>query len=254
MNVLCVGNSFAVDVHTYVHEIAKANGIDINICVLYIGGCPISRHWKNFNTKEKEYDFYINGVASFQCDIFEGLNYMKWDYITFQQRSGDSCDADTFFPELTLLMEGIRKYSDATYLLHKTWSYAKSFSHDRYGSNPMDQDAMTRDIDDAYLKVKERSGIKYIIPSGTAIRLAREVYGDTLDRDGYHLSERGRTVTGLLWVYFLTGKKELDISKFNPSGYTYDEVTPPVSREELEELNKIAKEAIKENKGNNLFD
>ena len=58
MNILCVGNSFAVDVSTYVHQIAKSNDLDINICVLYIGGCPIDLHWKNFLSKEKAYDFY----------------------------------------------------------------------------------------------------------------------------------------------------------------------------------------------------
>lgn len=254
MNVLCVGNSFAVDVHTYVHEIAKANGIDINIYVLYIGGCPVDLHWKNFQSGEKAYEFYENGKYIDWCSIQEGLKYKKWDYITFQQRSGDSVDSKTFFPELTQLMKGIRQFSDATYLLHKTWSYSKAFSHERYGSNPMDQEAMTNDIDKAYEEVSKISGIKYIIPSGTAIRLAREKYGDKLDRDGYHLNERGRTLTGLLWVYFLTGMKKLDLKNFSPSGYTYDSETPSVSREELNELNEIAKETIKVNKGYNLYD
>lgn len=253
MNILCVGNSFAVDVSTYVHQIAKSNDLDINICVLYIGGCPIDLHWKNFLSKEKAYDLYINGEPKLRCDIFEGLNYMKWDYITFQQRSGDSCDASTFFPELTKLMEGIRCYSDATYLLHKTWSYSKNFSHDRYGSNPMDQEAMTRDIDEAYLQVSEKSGIKYIIPSGKAIEIARKKYGDKLDRDGYHLNELGRVLTGLLWVHYLTGK-ELDVSKYHSKGYSYDEVTPPVKDELLPELDEIALEALKENRGHNLYD
>jgi hypothetical protein len=253
MNILCVGNSFAVDVSTYVHQIAKSNDLDINICVLYIGGCPIDLHWKNFLSKEKAYDFYINGEPKLRCDIFEGLNYMKWDYITFQQRSGDSVDSNTFFPELTKLMEGIRKYSNATYLLHKTWSYSKSFSHERYGSNPMDQEAMTKDIDNAYIEASERSGIKYIIPSGKAIEIARRKYGDKLDRDGYHLNELGRVLTGLLWVTYFTNSK-VDVSKYHSKGYSYDEVTPPVKDELLKELEDIALEAIKENKGYNLYD
>ena len=61
MNILSVGNSFAVDASTYVHQIAKHLGLDINIHVLYIPGCPINLHWKNFNTKDKAYEFYING-------------------------------------------------------------------------------------------------------------------------------------------------------------------------------------------------
>ena len=256
MNILCVGNSFAVDASTYVHQIAKSIGKDINIHVLYIGGCPVDLHWKNFLSKEKAYEFYINGnrTPTLWCDIFEGLNYKKYDYITFQQRSGDSVDADTFFPELTKLMEGIRDYSDATYLLHKTWSYAKEFSHERYGSNPMDQDAMDRDIKDAYIKVSERSGIPYIIPSGEAIRLAREVFGDNLTRDGYHLNERGRTLVGILWVIYLLGLKDIDLSNFHPSGHSYDDVTSPVSDDEIKVLKEIAFKAIQNNKGYNLYD
>ena len=256
MNILCVGNSFAVDASTYVHQIAKSIGKDINIYVLYIGGCPIDLHWKNFLSKEKAYEFYINGnrTPTLWCDIFEGLNYKKYDYITFQQRSGDSVDADTFFPELTMLMEGIRGYSDATYLLHKTWSYAKEFSHERYGSNPMDQDAMDRDIKDAYIKVSERSGIPYIIPSGEAIRLAREVFGDNLTRDGYHLNERGRTLVGILWVIYLLGLKDIDLSNFHPSGYSFSDSVGPIDEKELNVLKEIAFKAIKNNKGYNLYD
>ena len=256
MKILCVGNSFAVDAATYVHQIAQAAGYDIDIHVLYIGGCPINKHWERFLDKYKEYEFYINGQRNptLYCDIFEGLEYTKYDFITFQQRSGDSVDASTFFPELTLLMEGIRKYSDATYLLHKTWSYAKEFSHERYGSNPMDQDAMDRDIRLAYEEASKKSNIPYIIPSGEAIRLARIKFGDNLTRDGYHLNERGRTLLGILWVYYLLGKTNLDLSKFEPSGYSYDEVTPPVSKEELNELMTIAKEALNNNKGHNLYE
>lgn len=254
MNILCVGNSFAVDASTYIHEIAKAAGHDINIHVLYIPGCPIDRHWNNFQTGKSEYEFYINGSRepTLWCDIFKGLEYTKYDYITFQQRSGDSGDVNTFFPELTKLMEGIRKYSDATYLLHKTWSYAKSFSHDKYGSNPMDQDAMDIDIKNAYIEASKRSGIKYIIPSGEAVRLARLEFGDNLTRDGYHLNERARTLVGILWVFYFLGKTDLDLSKFTPSGYTYDDKTPPVDKEEIKTLIEIAKEAIKNNKGYNL--
>ena len=253
MNILCVGNSFAVDASTYVHQIAEAAGLDINIHVLYIGGCPIDLHWKNFVSGEKAYEFYENGKYLDWVSIQEGLKFKKWDYITFQQRSGDSVDANTFFPELTLLMEGIRKYSDATYLLHKTWSYSKSFSHERYGSNPMNQKGMDDDIKTAYIEASKRSGIPYIIPSGEAIRLAREKYGDVLDRDGYHLNEMGRTLTGILWVFYLTGRTDLDISSFVPSGHSYDDVTPGVSKETVKELVEIAKKALENNKGYNLY-
>ena len=47
MKVLCIGNSFSDDAHTFVHEIAASVGQDITIGNLYIGGCPLERHWQN---------------------------------------------------------------------------------------------------------------------------------------------------------------------------------------------------------------
>ena len=255
MNILCVGNSFAVDVATYVHQIAKAAKKDINIVVLYIPGCPIFKHWERYQDQYPEYELYVNGGRNpvMYCSFNQGFNYLDhWDYITFQQRSGDSGDPTTFFPDLTLLMNEIRKKSDATFLLHETWSYAKSFQHEKYGSNPMDQEAMDKDIRIAYLEVASKTNIKRIIPTGLGIELARQKYGDDLTRDGYHLNERGRTLAGMIWAYYLLGN-DIDFKSFAPSGFTYDDVAGPVLNE-LSDLNTIAKNAIKINKGYNLYE
>ena len=256
MKILCVGNSFAVDASTYVHQIAKHINKDLDIHVLYIPGCPINRHWKNYLSKEKEYEFYINGdkTPAMWCDIFQGLEYTTYDYITFQQRSGDSGDADTFFPELKLLKEAICSKYKGVPVLHKTWSYAKDFSHDKYGSNPLDQDHMDLDIKNAYIEVSKRSNIQYIIPSGEAIKLARKPYGDHLNRDGYHLNERGRLLVGILWVMYFFGLEDINLDGFIPRGYTYDDVTPAVDVSEIPQLIEIAKQAIRNNKGYNLYD
>jgi len=256
MNILCVGNSFAVDASTYIHQIAKHINKDINIYVLYIGGCSLKRHWDNYLSKEKAYEFYENGCKSplFFCDILKGINFKDYDVVTFQQRSGDSVDAKTFFPELTNLSFEIRKLSNAKFALHKTWSYAKEFSHERYGSNPLNQEKMDEDIKDAYEEVAKISGISHIIPSGEAIKLARKHFGDNLTRDGYHLNERGRTLVGILWVMYLLNLEDINLDDFEPSGYSYDDKTPPVSKEEIKILVKIAKQALINNKGHNFND
>lgn len=253
MKILCVGNSFAVDISTYVHQIAKAAGEEIDIFVLYIPGCPINLHYKNILSGEKTYEFYRNGEKNpiMYCSIQEGLTYTKYDYITFQQRSGDSVDEKTFFPELTLLMKEIRKYSKAKYLLHMTWSYAKSFSHDRYGSNPLNQKGMDDDIFTTYKNVSKQTKIQYVIPTGKAIKEARNIFGDDLNRDGYHLNERGRTLAGLLWAHYFLGL-EINIEKFVPTGKTYDEITAPINLNEIKILDDIAKKIIKENGGYNI--
>ena len=256
MNILCVGNSFAVDVATYVHQIAKCAGQDVEIVVLYIPGCPVNKHWERYLDQYPEYELYVNGARNpvKTCTFDEGFNYHKhWDYITFQQRSGDSGSPETFFPELTLLMNELRKKSDAQFLLHETWSYAKTFQHEKYGTNPMDQAAMDKDIRNAYLEVSQKINVKSIIPTGLGIELARKEFGDELTRDGYHLNERGRTLAGMIWAYHLLGP-QINFSSFVPNGYSYDDAVGPIALKELPILNNIAKEALNLNKGHNIYE
>ena len=256
MKIFCVGNSFAVDAATYLHQIAEYAGQSIDVCVLYYGGCSVQRHWENFESRRSEYELYVNGnrYPTMYCNLFEGMNYFKkWDVITFQQRSGDSVDASLFFPELNLLQNGIRSYSDATFVLHQTWAYGKDFSHERYGHDPMDQDSMAKDIRNAYLSVSEIAKIPCIIPVGEAIRLAREKYGDVLTRDGYHLNELGRALAGLVWAYYFLGTN-IKVEGFSPAGYSFSDSVPGIGPEKFLELIPIAKAAIELNKGHNFHE
>ena len=253
MEVLCIGNSFAVDAATYVHQMAKAAGKELNIYVLYIGGCSVKHHYDNYLSGKVEYEFYKNGprIDLNFYDIFFGIKYKKWDYISFQQVSNFSGDPESFFPELPLLMEGVRKYSDAKFMLHMTWSYATRHGHDKYGSNPLNQEMMDQDIFNSYEEVSKRVNVPYVIPVGKAIKEARKIYGDHLDRDNFHLNEMGRTLASMVWTYFLLGT-DIDISGYAPTGYTYDDVTPGVTKEQYEVLMKIAKEVVINNKKHNL--
>ena len=44
MKVLAIGNSFSEDATRYLHDIAKADGVALEVANLYIGGCPLDRH------------------------------------------------------------------------------------------------------------------------------------------------------------------------------------------------------------------
>ena len=45
--ILAIGNSFSEDAARYLHQTAKAAGVDTKVVNLFIGGCPLERHWKN---------------------------------------------------------------------------------------------------------------------------------------------------------------------------------------------------------------
>ena len=55
MNILSIGNSFSKDAQRYLHQIAKADGVAIHSVNLYIGGCPLSKHYRNMHSEKQEY-------------------------------------------------------------------------------------------------------------------------------------------------------------------------------------------------------
>ena len=253
MKILFIGNSFSVDVSTYMHEIAKAAGKELEVYVLYIGGCSVENHWKRYLANDKAYEFYHNRVDRelMWSSLKEGLEFTDYDFVSFQQVSQLSGDYDSYFPELLLLMDAVRKHTKAQFVFHQTWSYAKTFSHVKYGSNPLNQDLMDKDIRSTYLRLSDFLKIPYIMPSGEAIRKARLVFGDELNRDGFHLNERGRTLCGYTLAYYLLGL-DIDPSSFVPEGNSYGDGAV-VDKKELPKLMEIAKETVLENKGHNLW-
>ena len=73
-------------------------------------------------------------------------------------------------------------------------------------------------------KVLAHEEIDFVIPCGTAVQNLRTSFiGDTITRDGYHMSyDYGRFVTGLMWARQITGKSIEGVS-YTPSGYSYTE-------------------------------
>lgn len=44
IKILAIGNSFSQDATQFIHDIAKADGVDTKVVNLYIGGCSLQRH------------------------------------------------------------------------------------------------------------------------------------------------------------------------------------------------------------------
>ena len=47
MKLLAVGNSFSQDACTFLHQTAQAQGLDLEVTNLYIGGCSLEMHYQN---------------------------------------------------------------------------------------------------------------------------------------------------------------------------------------------------------------
>ena len=61
IKILCIGNSFGSDCTRYLPGVARADGKDIKVVNLYIGGCSLYRHYRNMLSDAPEYNFEING-------------------------------------------------------------------------------------------------------------------------------------------------------------------------------------------------
>lgn len=109
-NILAIGNSFSEDATYYLHKIASAAGIDTKVVNLYIGGCPLERHWQNLESGEPGYMYQLNGSHTERyVSIQEALAEEEWDYIVTQQASHDSGWAETYEPFLGLLTEYVKE-------------------------------------------------------------------------------------------------------------------------------------------------
>ena len=58
MKLLLISNSFGVNLQIYAKDIAKLNGLDLEIYTLYIGGCPLELHDKNIKQNNNAYELF----------------------------------------------------------------------------------------------------------------------------------------------------------------------------------------------------
>jgi len=142
--------------------------------------------------------------------------------ITFQQASPLSGKVETFFPYLTNLMAFAKSHAKnpkVKFALHQTWAYASNSTHAGFSNYNNNQDTMYHAIVNAINQASVKSGIKIIIPSGTAIQNGRSSFiGDHFNRDGYHLSlDLGRYTAACVWFEKLLKKSVVGNSFYPPS-------------------------------------
>ena len=227
LKVLAIGNSFSNDTTHFLEDIARAEGFEtVLIGNLYIGGCTLQTHALNADGNLPAYKFYMNydgeWVTIQDCTLEYALRNQDWDIITMQQGSTWSGKPETFEPHLTKLIEYVNKYKtnpNARLAWNMTWAYQSDFEKDMFAQYGRNQDVMyyaiITTVQDTVMAHKE---ISYIMPCGTAIQNARTSYvGDTLTRDGYHMSDLGRVITSYTWLATFLNEplKEINLTKVN---------------------------------------
>lgn len=216
LKVLAIGNSFSQDAMQMLYEIATKEGYtEVVLGNLYDPGCTLKGHVENFTTESIAYSFYLNdkgGWGSTKTTLLYGLQAQEWDIITLQQGSPDSGVVETYNEDLQTLIDYVNKNKtnpDAKLYWHMTWAYAKDSKQDAFFKvYKLDQMNMYNMIVNSVKeKVVPNTAFTGVIPCGTAIQNARSSYlGDTMNRDGYHLSDMGRIIAGYTYFSMLTGK------------------------------------------------
>ncbi len=231
LKILTIGNSFSDDSMEYVYQVAKAAGVE-NVVLgnLYIGGCSLATHLSNAQNNSASYTYRTNTTGTWSSknsvSIKTAVESDDWDFISFQQASGYS-GVSSSYSDLVALMNIVEPLNPSARLVwHMTWAYQGNSTHSDFGKYDRNQTTMYNAIISAVQSnILTNDRIEIIIPAGTSIQNARTSYiGDTLTRDGYHLSyDLGRFIGSLTFVKALTGMS-IDNMSYAPNGVDKDEL------------------------------
>lgn len=214
LKVLAIGNSFSTDATEYLWNVANDGGVEtVVVGNLYIGGCTLNNHMTNLNGSKNAYKYYKNTNGTWNMtentSIQTALLDEEWDIITLQQASGTSGVSSTYSAPLSIILPKLSALEpNADIYWHMTWAYQGDSTHSDFSQYNKNQITMYNAIVNAVKEnIATNETFRGIIPSGTAIQNLRSSYlGDTLTRDGYHMSySHGRYTAALTWFAYLTG-------------------------------------------------
>lgn len=234
MKVLAISNSFGDDATHYLHQIARAEGENIDVATLYIGGCALDLHFRNMMSGREDYQLIYNGSATgFKVSLEQALLSNNWDVITLQQASAKSPRPATYTPYAQELYDFVKTFQPkAKILIHQTWAYEDGhpkMENMGYASHK----GMFADIEKAYQLCADEIGADGIIPSGKVLMTLLDKGIEKVHRDQCHASYGvGRYALALLWFRMLTGKSVADI--------TYNDFDEEIPEDHI----RIAKETV----------
>jgi len=233
VKVLMVGNSFAVDAMTYVHEVARADGINFIASVLYYGGCTLPQHDDFITNRKPVYTLYKNGITDEEnVGFYDAIYDEDWDIVTFQSTSVTSGLYNEWFPyipKFLALAENL--LPDVEVGLHMTWvsPYFMQGQNDRKLVNYNDStDQAHHAVVATHLRIQQEHGVRFLIPTAVAMynihgtpvcnstRLETSFCRDTT----CHANEKGRYMHACTVYESIVGRSVVG-NTYVPYGHTY---------------------------------
>lgn len=207
--ILAIGNSYTIDGTAYIEEMLDSAGVDRRNYCLYIvtkGGASLAYWAERLYGSDKVEATRVAGdfqeITESGTTLAEIISH-DWDVVVLQQFSQDAIDYATYNPYLTSMLTCIQascKNKDVAVAWQMVHAYGKNSKEnkglagvDRWKKNVKATQTMMR-----------KDGIHLIIPTGTAIQLARQSTLNNaydLTRDNIHLCYGvGRYVAACTWV------------------------------------------------------
>jgi hypothetical protein len=215
MKILCIGNSFSQDTTRVLPQILEGLGMhEYVVGNLYIGGCPIHKHYENFTEALPAYTYFRNDGRGWtqihDTVITHALVSEKWDWVCIQHGSsyGGFYTEEESYALLPALVEGLRSQTTAKIAFNLTWVGVPEHDRPEMIRFRRDQVRYFNAICDTTQRVVATiPGIERVCPTGTAVQNARKMgLAHRLCRDGYHLSMGpGCYLAGMTFLKALTG-------------------------------------------------
>lgn len=174
LNILLIGHSFGIDATEYLPALMDAAGIDnVNIGRFYWPNCSLATHW-DYYENDTAYPFHYSAAGTTTYSILSRtlksvILETPWDIVVFQQSiASDAGNYATYQPYLDNLVfqvldKSIEKHGKLPFIgWHMFW-----------GSGDGGYATMFANIKTATKAMMADTGIRLIIPTGTAIDLIR---------------------------------------------------------------------------------
>ena len=216
LKLLFVGNSFAVDTMEHAANVARSLGIEeVRFGVLYVGGCPIEKHYEHAMGDMPVYVYHVNegeGWSSREgVSISEAIAEDCWDWIAIQHGTSGTAryTSAECYEKLTPLISYIKERADGDVRIafNLTWMGESTRQHHEIISYGGDIARMRQMLEKVTTEaVLTCPLLDRLTPTGTAIENARTSGIGLLTRDCYHLSmDKGRYIAALTFICSITG-------------------------------------------------
>ena len=177
LKVLMIGNSFTQSVPYFFPSIVEASGSDSLVLEMAaIGGYTLATHCDDYYKSEQnpEHRPYWTGFK--QASLHELLSEHKWDIVTVQQASDQSCNHPVASWRADELISLIRHHQpEAEIMTQIIWAFRADDAAIRIpgGYWEFDQHEMHERLLKSYGELAETHHLR-VIPVGLAVEIARE--------------------------------------------------------------------------------